>query len=147
MGTKSKNMLDFDFEDRGLPKIARDFRNKYRRIHKTLMENPEIIELAKEDLKKLLDGEEGIVDDNTIETIIRALIVYFAERKSLTKTIVLIWESEFLQCFTKNPQGKVMEHAFLDRCLNALSPETVEAIHKVIGLRSKRRRTKTESNQ
>ncbi len=135
-------MLDFDFGDQGLPKVARDSWNKYRRIHKILLDNPEIIDMAHEDLKKLSDGEEGRVGDFTTEAILRTLIIYFAERKLLREIVVFVWESEFLQCFTKNLEGKAIDYAFLDRCLNALSRKTVEAIHQAIGLRGKGKRSK-----
>ena len=130
MRRKSENLLDFDFEDQGLPKVVKAFRNKYRKINKILLANPRIIKLAHKDFKRLSKGKKGRACDYTSETIFRTLIIHFVEGRSLRETVLLIFESQFLQNFTRNIKGKVMDYSFLDRCLKALKPGTIQAIHR-----------------
>ena len=129
MRRKSDSSLFFDFDDAGLPKVVVEFRNKYRAVHRSLKATPEILDLAHEDFKALSQSRGGRSGDYTSETILRTLVVHFLEGKSLRETILMIAESRFLQEFTLSYKKEVMDYSFLDRCLKALQPQTVEAIH------------------
>jgi len=68
-----------------LPKIVREYRQRYKGISRLLDENPEILDRVHEDLKRLSDGgRRGRKGDFTSETILRALIVHAEDRVSGT---------------------------------------------------------------
>jgi len=106
-----------------LPKTVREYRAKYKGVSRILDEHHEILEAVHEDLKKLSrGGRKGRSGDFTSETILRALVVHAIEGLSLRETVVRIAESEFLQDFLRTRRRAVMDHSFLDKCLQALRP-------------------------
>lgn len=50
MRRKKEDVLCFDWNDEGLPKVVRDYRDRYRAISQVLDENPEILDLVHQDL-------------------------------------------------------------------------------------------------
>jgi len=56
MRRKKEALLAFEWNNDHLPKIVREYREKYERISRILHENPETLDLAHRDLKKLSQG-------------------------------------------------------------------------------------------
>jgi hypothetical protein len=131
-------VLAFRFNsDEHLPKTVREYRTKYKGVSRILDEHPELLEAVHEDLKKLSQGgRKGRGGDFTSETILRALLVHAIEGLSLRETVVRITESEFLQDFLRTRKRAVMDHSFLDRCLQAVRPATWKRINELLGQRA-----------
>lgn len=127
-------VLPMAASDEHLPKTVRDYRAKYKRVSRILEGHPELVEAVHEDLKKLSrGGRKGRRGDYTSETILRALVVHAIEGLSLRETVVRIAESEFLQDFLRTRKRAVMEHSFLDRCLQAVRPATWKRVNELLG--------------
>jgi hypothetical protein len=76
MRQKKESVLCFASNDEGLPKVLRDYRDRYRTISQVLDQNSEILDVVHQDLKKLSQGDRrGRKGDFTSENILRALIV------------------------------------------------------------------------
>ena len=56
MRRKKEAVLVFEWNNDDLPKIVRECREKYKEISWILDNNPEILDLVHEDLKKLSEG-------------------------------------------------------------------------------------------
>ncbi|NQU22328.1 MAG: hypothetical protein HQ567_13695, partial [Candidatus Nealsonbacteria bacterium] len=101
MRRKMEAVLRFEWNNDHLPKIVREYREKYKRISRILDENPDILDLAHEDLKDVSEGnqnnEKGRKGDFTSDTILRALAVHAIGGNSLRETVIRIAESDFLQ--------------------------------------------------
>ncbi len=120
--------------DDHLPKTVREYREKYKRVSRILDAHPEILECVHEDLRKLSQGSrKGRGGDFTSETILRALVVHAIEGLSLRETVVRIAESEFLQDFLRTRKKAVMDHSFLNRCLQAVRPATWKRVNALLG--------------
>ena len=127
-------VLPMAASDEHLPKTVREYRAKYKGVSRILDEHREILEAAHEDLKKLSQGgRKGRPGDFTSETILRALIVHAIEGLSFRETVVRIAESEFLQDFLRTRKRAVMDHSFLDKCLQAVRPATWKRINELLG--------------
>jgi IS5 family transposase len=134
MRRKKEAVLPFEWNNDHLPKIVREYREKYKRISRILDENPEILDLAHGDLKKLSQGgREGREADFTSETILRALIVHCVEGLSLRETTIHIAGSDFLQDFLRTRKKAVMDFTFLDKCFKAIRPQTWKRINELLG--------------
>lgn len=134
MRRKKEAVLPFEWNNDHLPKIVREYREKYKRISRILDENPEILDLAHRDLKKLSQGgRHGREADFTSETILRALIVHCVEGLSLRETTIHIAGSDFLQDFLRTRKKAVMDFTFLDKCFKAIGPETWKRINELLG--------------
>jgi IS5 family transposase len=119
--------------DEHLPKTVREYRAKYKGVSRILDEHREILEAVHEDLKKLSQGgQKGRSSDFTSETILRALVVHAIEGLSLRETVVRIAESEFLQDFLRTRKRAVMDHSFLDRCLQSVRAATWKRVHELL---------------
>jgi hypothetical protein len=126
-------VLRFTWNNDGLPKTVREYREKYKGISRILDDHPEILELAHEDLKRLSSGgRQGREADFTSETILRALVVHAIEGLSLRETVVRIAESEFLQDFLRTRKKAVMDYSFLDRCFQAIQPATWKQLNAAL---------------
>jgi transposase, IS5 family len=126
-------VLPWVSNDEQLPKTVREYREKYKGVSRILDAHPEILELAHQDLKELsCGGRQGRKGDFTSETMLRALIVHAIEGLSLRETVVRIAESEFLQDFLRSRKKAVMDHSFLDRCFQALGPESWKRINAAL---------------
>jgi len=131
-------VLAFTFHrDEHLPKTVREYRAKYKGVSRILDEHPELLEAVHEDLQRLSrGGRKGRSGDFTSETILRALVVHAIEGLSLRETVVRIAESEFLQDFLRTRKRAVMDHSFLDRCLQAVRPATWKRVNEFLGHRA-----------
>jgi len=136
MRRKKEVVLGFEWNNDRLPKIVRENREKYKRISRILDENPDILDLVHEDLKKLSEGKEtneiGRKGDFTSETILRALVVHAIEGESLRETVIRIGESDFLQDFLRTRKKAVMDYSFLDKCFKVIRPETWKRINETL---------------
>jgi transposase, IS5 family len=128
-------VLAFTFNsDEHLPKTVRQYRAKYKGVSRILDAHPELLEAVHEDLKKLSrGGRKRRGGDFTSETILRALVVHAVEGLSLRETVVRIAESEFLQDFLRTRKRAVMDHSFLDKCLQAVRPATWKRLTDLLG--------------
>ena len=125
MRRKREAVLPFEWNSDHLPKVVREYREKYKGISRLLDENPEILNRVHEDLKKLSEGgRRGWNADFTSETILRALVVHAVEGLSLRETVIVIAQSDFLQDFLRTGKKAVMDFTFLDKCLLAIRPQT-----------------------
>jgi IS5 family transposase len=120
-----------------LPKTVREYREKYKGVSRILDDQPEILELVHQDLKRLsCGGPKGREADFTSETILRALLVHAIEGLSLRETVVRIAESEFLQDFLRTRKKAVMDYSFLDKCFQAIRPATWKRVNALLGQRA-----------
>jgi len=136
MRRKMEAVLPFEWNNDHLPRIVREYREKYKRISRILDDNPDILDLAHEDLKRISEGnrnnEKGRKGDFTSETILRAFIVHAIGGDSLRETVIRIAESDFLQDFLRTRKKAVMHHSFLDKCFKAIRPQTWKRINETL---------------
>jgi IS5 family transposase len=133
MRLKSVPVLSFEWLDDSLPKAVRDYRAKYEAISEVLDENPELVGVVHQDLRKLSQGgPRGRKGDYTSENILRALVVMSVEALPLRETVVRIAESPFLQEFLRMGKRAVMDFTFLDKCFNAIEPRTWQRINEAL---------------
>ena len=59
MRRKMEAVLPFEWNNDHLPKIVREYREKYKGISRILDENPDILDLAHEDLKDISEGNQN----------------------------------------------------------------------------------------
>jgi IS5 family transposase len=129
-----ESILPLAGRDENLPKTVREYRAKYKGLSRILDAHPEILELVHADVKRLSQGgRTGRSADFTSETILRAMVVHAIEGLSLRETVVRIAESEFLQDFLRTRKKAVMDHSFLDRCLQAVRPATWKRVNELLG--------------
>ena len=135
-------VLPMASSDEHLPKTVREYRAKYKGVSRILDKHPEILEAAHEDFKKLSQGgRKGRSGDFTSETLLRALVVHAIEGLSLRETIVRIADSEFLQDFLRTRKRAVMDHSFLDKCLQVVRPATWKQVNELLGQQAAREGT------
>jgi IS5 family transposase len=135
-------VLPMAASDEHLPKTVREYRAKYKGVSRILDEHCEILEAVHEDLKKLSQGgRKGRSGDFTSETLLRALVVHAIEGLSLRETVVRIAESEFLQDFLRTRKKAVMDHSFLDKCLQAVRPATWKRVNELLGQKAAAQQT------
>lgn len=133
MRLKSVPVLSFDWLDDSLPRAVRDYRAKYEAISEVLDENPELVGVVHQDLRKLSQGgPRGRKGDYTSENILRALVVMSVEGLPLRETVVRIADSPFLQEFLRMGKRAVMDFTFLDKCFNAIKPQTWQRINEIL---------------
>jgi len=136
MRRKKEAVLPFEWNNDCLPDIVREYREKYKEISRIVDENPDVLDLAHEDLKEIsegdVDNEKGRKGDFTSETLLRALIVHAIGGDSFRETVIRIADSEFLQDFLRTRKKAVMHHSFLDKCFKAIRPETWKRINETL---------------
>src|SRR5512136_2179652 len=89
MRQKRETVFCFESNDKGLPKVMRDYRDRYRAMSQVLDRNPEIVDLVHRDLKKLSQGgRQGRKGDFTSENILRALIVQDIEGLPFREAVI-----------------------------------------------------------
>lgn len=134
MRRKMEAVLSFESSDEGLPKIVRQYRDRYRAISQVLDDNREILSAVHKDLVKLSQGNsKGRKGDYTSENILRALIVQHLEGLPFRETIVRIGGDPFLQDFLRMRKKAVMDFTFLDKCFRAIRPETWRRVNELLG--------------
>ena len=99
MRQKRESVLSFACHDDELPKIVRQYREKYKGISVALDQVPAILDAVHQDLLQLTEGNrrQGRKADFTSETVLRALIVMMVEGLAYRETVIRIAESEFLR--------------------------------------------------
>jgi IS5 family transposase len=134
MRRKNEAVLCFESNDNGLPKVVRDYRERYRVISQVLDDNPEILSAIHGDLLKLSEGDsEGREGDYTSENILRALIIQHIEGLPFRETVIRIGSDPFLQDFARMRKRPVMDYSFLDKCFLAVEPRTWKHINELLG--------------
>ena len=131
---KNEAVLKFESNDDGLPKVVRDYRERYRVISQVLDDNPEILAAIHRDLLKLSEGDsQGREGDYTSENIFRSLIVQHLEGLPFRETVIRIGSDSFLQDFARMRKRPVMDYSFLDKCFLAVEPKTWKHINELLG--------------
>ena len=134
MRRKNEAVLSFESNDDGLPKVVRDYRERYRVISQVLDDNPEILSAVHRDLLKLSEGDsQGREGDYTSENIFRALIVQHLEGLPFRETVIRIGSDPFLQDFLRMRKRPVMDYSFLDKCFLAIEPKTWKRVNELLG--------------
>jgi IS5 family transposase len=134
MRRKNEAVLSFESNDDGLPKVVRDYRERYRVISQVLDDNPEILSAVHRDLLMLSEGDsQGREGDFTSENIFRALIVQHLEGLPFRETVIRIGSDPFLQDFARMRKRPVMDYSFLDKCFLAVEPKTWKRVNELLG--------------
>jgi IS5 family transposase len=134
MRRKKEAVLCFESNDEGLPKVLRDYRDRYRAISQVLDQNPAILDVVHQDLQKLSQGgRKGRKGDFTSENILRALVVQHAEGLPFREAVIRMGGDGFLQDFLRTRKKAVMDFTFLDKCFLAIRPETWKRVNELLG--------------
>jgi IS5 family transposase len=134
MRRKQEAVLCFESNDDGLPKVVRDYRDRYRAISQVLDDNPKILSLVHADLLKLSEGTpQGREGDYTSENILRALVVQHLEGLPFRDTVIRIGGDLFLQEFARMRKKPVMDYSFLDKCFLVIEPKTWKRVNELLG--------------
>jgi transposase, IS5 family len=134
MRRKQESVLCFESNDDGLPKVVRDYRDRYRAISQVLDDNPKILGAVHGDLQKLSEGDsQGREADYTSENILRALIVQHLEGLPFRDAVIRIGSDPFLQDFLRMRKRPVMDFTFLDRCFLAIEAKTWKKVNELLG--------------
>jgi transposase, IS5 family len=134
MRQKREAVLCFESKEEGLPKVVRDYRARYRAISQVLDQNPQIVDLVHQDLKKLSRGDRhGRKGDFTSENILRALIVQDMEGLPFREAVIRMGGDGFLQDFVRMRKKAVMDFTFLNKCSLAIQPETWKRVNELLG--------------
>lgn len=134
MRQKKETVLSFESKEDGLPKVIREYRARYRAISQVLDANPEILSAVHRDLQKLSQGgSQGRKGDYTSENILRALIVQDMEGLPFRDAVVRIGNEPFLQDFLRMRKRAVMDYSFLDKCFQAIRPQTWKKVNDLLG--------------
>lgn len=135
MRQKAEAVLGFENSDRGLPKVAREHRDKYRRLSQALDRRPEVLVAVAADLAKLsAPGNKGRKGDFTAENLLRALIVMSVEGLPFRETIIQIAGNPFLQDFVRLLKKPAMDFSTLDKAFLAIRPETWKCLNDALGI-------------
>jgi hypothetical protein len=135
MRRKQEAVLCFESNDDGLPKVVRDYRDRYRAISQVLDDNPKILSAVHADLLKLSEGDsQGREGDYTSENILRALVVQHLEGLPFRDTVIRIGSDLFLQEFVRMRKKPVMDYSFLDKCFLAIEPTSSAPIGVAVWL-------------
>jgi transposase, IS5 family len=134
MRRKKEAVLCFESNDDGLPKVVRDYRERYRAISQVLDDNPEILSAVHLDILKLSEGDsQGREGDYTSENIFRALVVQHIEGLPFRDTVIRIGGDSFLQDFARMRKRAVMDYSFLDKCFLTIEPKTWRKVNELLG--------------
>lgn len=133
MRRKAEAVLSFESNDDGLPKVVRDYRERYRAISQVLDDNPIILSAVHRDILKLSDGDsQGREGDYTSENIFRALIVQHIEGLPFRDAVIRIGSDPFLQDFLRMRKRPVMDYSFLDKCFLTIEPKTWKKVNELL---------------
>ena len=135
MRRKAEAFLGFADSDRGMPKVARDHRDKYRRLSQALDRRPEVLDAVAADLATLsAPGNKGRKGDYTAENLLRALLVMAVEGLPFRETVIQIAGNPFLQDFVRLLKKPVMDFSTLDKAFLAIRPETWKCLNDALGI-------------
>ena len=133
MRQKSESVLCHYWSDDVPLKIVAGFREKYKLLSAVLDAHREILDLAHRDLRKVSrGGRQGRKGKYTSENILRTLVVMQTEGLGLRDAVVRIADSPFLRDFVRLGPRPMMDFSFVDRCFNAIEPETWQQINDVL---------------
>ena len=133
MRQKSESVLCYYWLDDATLKIVATFREKYKSLSRVLGGHPEILTRVHRDLRKVSQGgRNGRKGKYTSENILRTLVVMQAEGLGLRDTVVRIADSPFLRDFVRLGAREMMDFTFVDRCFNAIEPETWQQINDIL---------------
>jgi IS5 family transposase len=119
-------------------KVVREYLAKYEAISQVLDGNPQILDRAHDDFKKLSERGDGAADNRdrsasyTSENLLRALIVLCVEQESYRDCVVRIDRTDCLKQFCRLGPRDVMDYSLLCRAFGALSPETLREMNRVL---------------
>ncbi len=134
MRQKMEAVLSFESSDEGLPKVVRQYRDRYRAISQVLDDNPAILSAVHKDLAKLSQGRsKGRKGDYTSENILRALLVQHLEGLPFREVVIRIGGEPFLQDFLRLRKRAVMDFTFLNKCFVAIRPATWRQVNELLG--------------
>jgi transposase, IS5 family len=134
MRRKKEAVLRFESNADGLPKVVRDYRERFHAISQVLDDNPNVLTAVHKDLEKLSDGNaQGREADYTSENIFRALIVQHIEGLPFRETVIRIGSDPFLQDFLRMRKRPVMDFTFLDKCFLTIEPNTWKHVNELLG--------------
>lgn len=134
MRRKKEAVLCFESSDEGLPKIIRDYRDRYRAISQVLDDNDAILSAVHKDLQELSEGDyTGREGDYTSENILRALVVQHLEGLPFREAVIRIGSDPFLQDFLRMRKRAVMDFTFLDKCFLVIRPQTWRQVNETLG--------------
>ena len=106
----------FHWSTASTSKIVREYEEKYNRISEILDENPEILDLAAADLRRLSTGSrKGRKATYTAENLLRAVIVRQLEGTAFRGTMIRLAHNRFLQDFLRLGTRPVMDYSLIDR--------------------------------
>jgi IS5 family transposase len=133
MRQKREAVLCFTVIDRSQPKIVIQYQEDYKRLSDRLDQNPEALALVHRDVSKLSQGgRRGRRADFTSENIFRTLVVMTVEGLSFRDAVARVGTTPFLRDFARLGLRAVMDFTFLDKCFNAITPETWQQINDVL---------------
>jgi len=134
MRRKKEAVLCFESNDDGLPKVVRDYRERYRAISQVLDDNPEILSAVHRDILKLSEGDSRAAKATTPRrNIFRALIVQHIEGLPSARRSSASAANSFLPGFPADAKKPVMDFTFLDKCFLAIESKTWKRVNKLLG--------------
>ena len=125
MRLKSDPQRYLGFVPKSSVNVVEQYRRKYERIAQVLDNNPDLLELARQDWDELLSTSEEGRSGFTSEHLLRALIVMFIEQDSYRNAVIRIDNSEFLRSFVRLGLKSTMDFTFLNKAYSALRPGTM----------------------
>ena len=133
MRLKSTIQKYFNFGWKSNLKVVEDYQRKYQKIDGLLRGNPQLALQAHRDWgRRLSISRSGRRSVYSCEEILRALIVMFVEGDSYRDVVIRIENSEFLRSFVGLGTRPMMDYSFLCRAMNALMPETMQAMNRTL---------------
>jgi len=122
-------------------KLTNDYFEKYERTSDILDENPEILDLAHQDLKDALvnaSSKESKGNDGgfnyTSDMVLRAILCRKIEGMSFREITVRIDDSQSLRRFVRIYDGPMMDYTTLNRLENSIRPETWKKINRALAV-------------
>jgi len=135
MRRKAEPFLGFADSDAGMPKVAREHRDKYRRLSQAVDRRPALLDAVAADVAVLsAPGNKGRTADYTAENLLRALLVMAVEGLAFRETIIRIAGNPFLQDFVRLRKKPAMDFTTLDKAFLAIRSETWKSLNDVLGI-------------
>jgi IS5 family transposase len=133
---KKRNTQDeFDFQPPSL-KITRQYYERYEKISNILDDNPDILDLVHEDLKKLVKRKQrtgpGRKCEITSESVLRTVICQTLEGESLRGIVIRIDGDGNLRRFVRIYNGAMMDFTTYCTLRNAIRQQTWKRINDVL---------------
>jgi IS5 family transposase len=124
---RTSNQTGLEFQAPALPETIAYY-SRYQLIDAVLRENPGLVDLVHQDIKKALDSvnrnESGRRSKYSSDQVLRIAIAQVLEGESLRSITVRVDESPFLRKFTGIHNDKMMSFSTFCSLRNAIRPET-----------------------